>query len=41
MQTDNKVLISNITSDKVVGKDIIDGGLHHFVCSIENYLLTV
>ena len=32
MQTDNKVLISNITSDKVVGKDIIDGGLHHFVC---------
>lgn len=32
MQTDNKVLISNITSDKVVGKDIIDGWLHHFVC---------
>lgn len=32
MQTDNKVLISNITSDKVVGKDIIDCGLHHFVC---------
>lgn len=32
MKTDNKVWISNITSDKVVGKDIIDGGLHHFVC---------
>lgn len=32
MQTNDKVLISNITSDKVIGKDIIDGGLHHFVC---------
>lgn len=32
MQTDDKILISNITSDIVVGEDIIDGGLHHFVC---------
>lgn len=32
MQTDDKILISNITSDIVVGEDVIDGGLHHFVC---------
>ena len=32
MQTDDKILISNITSDIVVGEDVIDGGLHQFLC---------